>query len=320
MTQFLVVLHLGVDSVGFLHSETGFSHLHCDGYIAVIQGAYGVVEVFTAASILNDLGFLFVRRSIVREAEIVKEVVQFLGEGNGLNNLLHPLQGLLQLFTGRLESTLEHFADFFFGEAFNLALAVGVVLDSALDEFEEFPVINDITKLLFSAIYAVYAADGLEEVMVHDFAIQVQVCGRRCVKTGEQFVHDDEEFHFSRTVDELVLGPGFILFRGAVSHHLFGPLVFVLLFGLLTFVCKAVGERDVRDVTGHYSAVILEVFIAEKVPIFVCLVNAFRNQHGVAVPICESVTQFHIQHDISNYTAHTVVAAVDVLQLCPAVF
>ena len=62
--------------------------------------------------------------------------------------------------------------------------------------------INNMAIILVVAVKAVGAADGLEEVMVAQFIVEVDIGAGRGVKAGEQFADDDQQLECGRFVDE----------------------------------------------------------------------------------------------------------------------
>ena len=42
--------------------------------------------------------------------------------------------------------------------------------------------------------------------MILHLLVDVEVCGRRRIESGQKFVHHDQQFHLPRLVDELLLG------------------------------------------------------------------------------------------------------------------
>ena len=71
---------------------------------------------------------------------------------------------------------------------------VGVVhRDGLLHVAEEFLEIDDVAVILVVAVQPVGAADGLKEVMVMQFVVEVNVGAARRIEAGQQLAHHDQE-------------------------------------------------------------------------------------------------------------------------------
>jgi hypothetical protein len=78
--------------------------------------------------------------------------------------------------------------------------------DRLLHVLEQLLEVHDVAVVLVVAVEPVGAADGLEEVVVVEFVIEVDVGAARRIEAGQQLAHHDEQFEVGRLLDEPVLG------------------------------------------------------------------------------------------------------------------
>lgn len=78
--------------------------------------------------------------------------------------------------------------------------------DGFLHVLEQLLEIHDVAVVLVVTVKAVRAADGLEEVVVAQFVIEVDVGAARRVEAGQELAHYDQELEVGRFFDETALG------------------------------------------------------------------------------------------------------------------
>ena len=86
-------------------------------------------------------------------------------------------------------------------------------MDRPFQALEQVLVVDDVAVFLVVAVQAVDAADGLEQPVILHLFIDVEIGRRRRVEAGQQFVHDDQELHLPRFVDEFLFDLFFELFE-----------------------------------------------------------------------------------------------------------
>ena len=107
---------------------------------------------------------------------------------------------------------------------------VRIIFDCVFDSTKQILIINNITEILFVAIHSVHATNRLKQVVVTHLFVDIQVGSRRRIESGEQFIHDDQQFHICRMLYEFLLRPRFELFGRAVADHSFVDFVFGKIF------------------------------------------------------------------------------------------
>src|SRR4029077_8757858 len=66
--------------------------------------------------------------------------------------------------------------------------------------------VDDVAVVLVVAIEAIGAADGLEQVVVAQFVIEIDVGTTRRIEAGKQLTDDNQQLHVRRLIDEAALG------------------------------------------------------------------------------------------------------------------
>ncbi|MNY30730.1 hypothetical protein D3C86_1648540 [compost metagenome] len=94
---------------------------------------------------------------------------------------------------------------------------------------EQLLVIDDMAIVLVVTVKPVGTADGLEQVMVLQFVVQVDVGATGSIKAGKQLADHDQQLHAGRLFDEASLGFVFVLLGGlaGAQHMLLVGVVFV---------------------------------------------------------------------------------------------
>src|SRR5439155_9947892 len=84
---------------------------------------------------------------------------------------------------------------------------IGVVDSNRFLYFaEQFLEVDDVAVILVVAIEAIGAADGLEQVVVAQFVIEVDVRAARRIEAGQQLADNDQQLHVRRLLDKAALG------------------------------------------------------------------------------------------------------------------
>ncbi len=166
----------------------------------------------------------------------------------------------------------------------------GVDGDGVLDLLEQVLVVDDVAEVLVLAVQPVDAADRLEQAVVLHRLVDVEIGAGRRVEAGEQLVHDDQQLHVGRLLDEQRLGP--LLVGLGLGHARLGVDVLQQLgVGVVDELLVGLGvgagffQRHVlgqRVVGGHHRALALERRLLEQREILAGLVDARRHQDGVA--------------------------------------
>ena len=146
--------------------------------------------------------------------------------------------------------------------------------------------------------------------MVAHLLVDVEVGGRRRVKTSQQLVHHDQQFHLTRLVDEFLLHRQFKLVRlglrrlwwlaKPVRQHLPVHPVLEQVVGITRARGLALGIRHVGRIATHNSAFTLQLGFAEQLVVLAGFINTARHQHGVAVAVHQARFGSHVQHDVRH--------------------
>ena len=110
--------------------------------------------------------------------------------------------------------------------------------------------------------------------MILHLLVDVEVCGRRRIESGQKFVHHDQQFHLPRLVDELLLGLLLERLGLLTAQHLGVDVVLAQPFGqpFATFLAFDVARR--RLVRRDDRAFACQIGLVEQLKEFAGLVDA----------------------------------------------
>ena len=243
-------------------------------------------------------------------AEIMDVFQLALGRLHRLAQERKGFQRLIEPFPSLLETILQ--------QHFRACAAVAVVEFGRIDRhralhlLEQVFVVHDVAEGLVLAVEPVRAADGLEQAVVLHRLVDVEVGAARRIEAGEQLVHDNEQPHVRRLLDEpllylILVGFGLGL-AGLGIHVLEQRGVGVeekLLFGLR--VRAGFLQRHIprlRIVRSHNRAPALEHRLLEQLEILRRLVDARRHEHRIAALAGEPRLHAEIEDDILDHPLH----------------
>jgi hypothetical protein len=96
----------------------------------------------------------------------------------------------------------------------DVQLVGAVDRDGLLHVAEQLLEVDDVAVVLVVAVEPVGAADGLEQVVVAQFVVEVDVGAARRIEAGQQLAHHDQQLQVRRLLDEAALGLVLVLLGG----------------------------------------------------------------------------------------------------------
>ena len=166
--------------------------------------------------------------------------------------------------------------------------------------------------------------------MVLHLLVDVQVSRRRSIESGKEFVHDDQQFHLTRTVDEgfldlflellhLLHGGVFWLIE-PVGQHLAVDAVLPEFLGV-SLACFFVFDVSLRRfIRGDDRTLISKVRFGKQLIVLAGLIDAGRNEQRVAVSALQSITRLHIHQNIGDDLLQPILTTQDLLHRAPTLF
>jgi len=158
--------------------------------------------------------------------------------------------------------------------------------------------------------------------------VDVEIGGRRRVESREQLVDDDEELHLPGLMDELrlhrlleLLSPGDRFLSRLVEplrEHLLVDVVLAELFRESLAGFLALDIRSVGTVRGDDRALAGQFRLSEQLVDLACLVDAARDEHGVATPAPQAVAGLHVQLDVGHDFLEPGLTGQDLAHRAPA--
>ena len=197
--------------------------------------------------------------------------------------------------------------------------------DGVLDLLEQVLVIDDVAEILVVAVEPVRAADRLEQAVVLHRLVDVEIGAGRRVEAGEQLVHDDQQLHVGRLLDEQRLGPllvGLGLRHARLGFNVLQQLGVGVVDELLVGLGVGAGLllRHVlgqRIVGGHDRASALERRLLKQREILARLIDAGRHQDRVAAFAGQPRLYAEIEDDVADHPVHAGARTEHVLHRAP---
>ena len=172
----------------------------------------------------------------------MKELLHLARQGDRLAQVAQRLASRVELLLALVQPVLEVDVVVASVALIDVQLVGAVDRDGLLHVAEQLLEIDDVAVVLVVAIEPVGAADGLEQVVVAQFVVEVDVGAARRIEAGQQLAHDDQQLHVRRFLDEAALGFVLVLLGGlALLEDVLGvgvELVALVAVGGLSGDCR----------------------------------------------------------------------------------
>ena len=146
--------------------------------------------------------------------------------------------------------------------------------------------------------------------MIGHLLVDVEIGGRRRIKTGQQFVHHNQQPHLARLFDKALLdlllkfldqrGRVLFAFIEILRQHLAIDLVLGKRLGLPRAGLFPLDHAGIRLIAGHNGALATKAMGAEHLVAFASLIDTRADQHGIATAIGQPGFLIEIEQNIPH--------------------
>ena len=222
------------------------------------------------------------RVGIVRiAAEVVQVLLHLMRLCHGLTQVPDGLAGVIELFFALFQPVLQVNVIVTPVARINVQFVGAVHRDSLLYVAKQLFEIDDVAVVLVVAIQPVGAANGLKQVVVTQFIVQINIGAAWRVKAGQQLAHHNQQLQVGGLFNEAALHLGLVLLGGGKTfqHKL---CVSVELVSLIA-VCWLQHNRAGAGLKRSDDSTVLPKRLAFKQPkVVASVVNAGCHQNRCA--------------------------------------
>ena len=264
----------------------------------------------------------------VLSAEIVN-IIQFFPRWlHALAQLVQRIQRFLKVLLCFVCAIFEQPLNIF--RVKRLKCTTGVLVHSAGEIAKQLLIIDNVAEILGLIIQTIHTADCLKQAVIVHRLVNVEISAGRCVESGQEFVHHDEQLHVRGFFNKLPLGLCFKLFylfcntalilRGIDADHTQIGGIFFERFRILVIadgVCAQI--TSLRHIRGYYRT-LAESLALEDLEILARGVYRPGNQNSIACSIHQTRLGFKVKNDVICDFLQPGARGKNLLQIAPVRF